>query len=65
MNINLLVINIGNSRLAVGAFEKGELVLTRRVALEDAAAVESAIAEVWAKLANVTVEGNALKLTMH
>jgi len=51
MNINLLVINIGNSRLAVGAFEKGELALTRRAALEDATAVESAIAEGWAKLA--------------
>ena len=50
MNINLLVINIGNSRLAAGTFEKGELTHSTRAALDDAAAMEAALTECWAKL---------------
>ena len=51
MDIHLLVINIGNTRLAAGAFEKGELAVSRRASLDDATALESTLAEVWAKLA--------------
>jgi type III pantothenate kinase len=35
MDINLLVLSVGNSRLAIGTFVAGELTQTRRVALAD------------------------------
>lgn len=50
MNINLLVINIGNSRLALGVFEQGELVHTQRVPLDTPSELEAALNECWAKL---------------
>ena len=43
MEINLLVINVGNSRLAAGAFVAGELKVVRRVSLEDRSACNEAI----------------------
>jgi type III pantothenate kinase len=50
MDINLLVLNVGNSRLALGAFVAGNLESVERIALEDRAAWPAAIERVWAKL---------------
>ena len=50
MDINLLVINVGNSRVAIGAFVQGELTYTRRVSLEQRSDIETALDEAWASL---------------
>ena len=47
MDINLLVLNVGNSRVAVGAFVSGELVYTRRVAVTQRGDFEGVVAEAW------------------
>lgn len=50
MEINLLVLNVGNSRLAVGVFVGGGLELVRRVPIDDRGAWSGAIAEAWQRL---------------
>ena len=52
MEINLTVLNVGNSRLAVGAFTAGELGDVTRVPLDDGGTWADAIAKAWR-----TIEG--------
>jgi type III pantothenate kinase len=51
MDINLLCLSIGNSRVAVAAFVSGNLESVRRVPVEDRAAIASAVSEMWAMVA--------------
>jgi type III pantothenate kinase len=50
MDINLLVLNVGNSRLAMGAFVAGNLESVTRISHEQRADWPSAIAQVWNKI---------------
>jgi type III pantothenate kinase len=50
MDINLLVLNLGNSRLAVGVFSAGKLESVTRVGLENRADWQGTIANAWAKI---------------
>ena len=50
MDINLLVLNVGNSRLALAAFVAGELQFVERVSLDDRSAWPGAIEHAWAKI---------------
>jgi type III pantothenate kinase len=52
MDINLLVINLGNSRLAVGTFVAGELKHVSRVSLDQRSDWEGVIAEAWRKISD-------------
>ena len=45
MDINLIVISAGNSRIAVGTFASGELLFSRRIPVADRAGFEPLIAE--------------------
>jgi len=47
MDINLLVINVGNSRIALGAFVAGNLEYVRRIGVDQTADLAGAIAEAW------------------
>jgi type III pantothenate kinase len=49
MDINLLVVNVGNSRIAIGSFVAGELECVRRVSIEQLADLPGAIAEAWGR----------------
>lgn len=51
MDINLLCLSIGNTRVAVGAFVSGSLESVRRVPVDDRPAVAAAVAELWALVA--------------
>jgi type III pantothenate kinase len=51
MDINLLALNIGNSRLAIGAFVAGELMNVQRIDHADKAAWPAAIAAGWERIA--------------
>lgn len=51
MDINLLAVNVGNSRVAMGVFLAGELKTTRRVDLTDRANLPGIIRELWSELA--------------
>jgi type III pantothenate kinase len=59
MDINLLAINIGNSRLAAGAFVAGELQPAARAPLDDRNACEEAVQQAWAKLASTASQAVA------
>ena len=50
MDINLFVLNLGNTRLAVGVFAAGELKYVRRVGLDQEADWPAVLAEAWAAL---------------
>ena len=50
MEINLVVLNVGNSRLAVGTFRAGELGEVARVDLSDPSRWGPAIAEAWKRI---------------
>jgi type III pantothenate kinase len=50
MDINVLVINLGNTRLAMGAFVAGELQYVRRIDNAQRSDWEGAIAEAWTHL---------------
>jgi type III pantothenate kinase len=52
MDINLLVVNVGNSRLAIGVFSAGELRHSVRVAAADKTAWPRAIADAWKLIAD-------------
>lgn len=56
MDINLLVLNIGNSRLAIGSFVSGELQYTKRIALEQRDDIQGAIAEAWKAVGHADAE---------
>lgn len=47
MDINLLVLNVGNSRVAAGAFQAGELSAVQRAPLADKPAIESMLRSLW------------------
>ena len=51
MDINLLVLNAGNSRLAIGVFTAGELTYVHRVAHEQRSEWPARIKEAWDKIA--------------
>src|SRR4051794_34860331 len=50
MDINLLVVNVGNSRLSIGAFVAGELDHVVRVPNTDREAWRAALSEGWKKI---------------
>src|SRR6476620_7874112 len=50
MDINLLVLNVGNSRLALGAFVEGQLEYSTRLSHEQRADWPGAIAQAWEKI---------------
>jgi type III pantothenate kinase len=50
MDINLLVLNVGNSRLAVGVFLAGQLEHAARVSLDQRGEWGTTIADAWARL---------------
>ncbi|HVT90252.1 MAG TPA: type III pantothenate kinase [Tepidisphaeraceae bacterium] len=47
MDINLVVLNLGNTRLAIGAFKAGELVSTARISNNRPAEWTTAIEQAW------------------
>ncbi|HEY7090870.1 MAG TPA: type III pantothenate kinase [Tepidisphaeraceae bacterium] len=49
MDINVLVVNVGNSRLSLGAFVAGELQAVQRVSLEQRADWPGIIEQLWSK----------------
>lgn len=53
MDINLLVLDVGNSRLKVGVFEAGELTYARRIGVEQRADWEGTIEEAWRRVATL------------
>lgn len=50
MDIDLLVISVGNTRAAVGLFRAAELTQTRRVPTGDEPAFRAAVAELWSQI---------------
>ncbi len=52
MDINVLVINVGNSRLALGAFVVGELQYVKRLDLQQRGDFVGAIREAWSRIAD-------------
>ncbi len=50
MQINLVVVNVGNSRTAIGCFVEGEVVSVTRVANSDPAQWTPVIADAWARI---------------
>src|SRR5688572_4453372 len=50
MDINLLVLNVGNSRLSIGVFIAGELQYSTRVAHAQRAEWAARIGEAWEKI---------------
>lgn len=60
MDINLIALNLGNSRLAIGVFHAGELVHTQRLGMDQQSEWVPAIRQAWAKIAplpNASVTG--------
>ncbi len=56
MDINLLVVNVGNSRIAIGVFVQGTLEYTRRLSVSQREDLPGAIAEAWGRISDT---GNA------
>jgi type III pantothenate kinase len=52
MDINLLVLNLGNSRLAIGVFQAGKLESVTRISHEHRADWQGKIADAWARIAD-------------
>ena len=52
MDINVLALNVGNSRLAIGAFVAGTLEFATRVPLDQRGDWEGKIKEAWARVAD-------------
>src|SRR5436309_2112095 len=52
MDINLLVLNVGNSRLAAGVFISGELRYVTRTSHENKADWPGVISELWKRIAD-------------
>ena len=50
MEINLLALNVGNSRLAIGVFRSGNLEYVTRIAHEQRADWAGKIAEAWKQI---------------
>lgn len=51
MDINVMVVNVGNSRIAMGIFSAGELKQVRRVDLEDRANLPGIVKDLWKEIA--------------
>ena len=51
MQINLLALDVGNSRLKIGVFEAGKLTHTRRVGIDNRADWQGAFGEAWGRIA--------------
>lgn len=49
MDINLLTVNVGNSRVSLGVFVKGELTQATRFNIGDGPGLAAGLAEAWAK----------------
>jgi type III pantothenate kinase len=47
MDINVLVLNLGNTRLAMGVFIAGEMQQVRRISLDDRADLPNVVKELW------------------
>jgi len=58
MDINLLVLNVGNSRLAIGAFVAGQLEYVNRVGHDQRSDWSAIIAEAWSRVSEL--EGAAV-----
>ena len=52
MDINLMVLNLGNSRLAIGVFAAGELQFIKRVGHDQRGDWPAVIAEAWGRIAD-------------
>ncbi len=52
MEINVLVLNVGNSRLAIGAFVGGQLEQVSRVPLDDRGGWAEKLADAWRRVAD-------------
>ncbi len=51
MEINLLAVDVGNSRLKIGVFEAGELTYSRRIGREQQADWQGTFEEAWRRIA--------------
>ena len=56
MDINLMVLNLGNSRLAIGVFAAGELQFIKRVGHDQRGDWPAVIAEAWGRIAEQPAE---------
>jgi type III pantothenate kinase len=73
MDINLLVLNLGNTRLAIGVFAAGKLETVMRISLEDRADWQDKIKAAWATIsdtespavAGASVNPNLLEAVEH
>ena len=50
MDINLMVLGLGNTRLSIGVFSAGELTHVTRLSLEDRADWTGKIADAWGRI---------------
>ena len=67
MDINLLVLNLGNTRLAIGAFVAGKLESVSRIPLENRADWQDKIKEAWTLIADAdspAIAGASVNPTM-
>src|SRR5215207_593886 len=63
MDINLLVLNVGNSRLSIGVFVAGDLQFTTRIGHDNRADWEGRIADAWGRIEaneNAAVAGSSV-----
>jgi len=73
MDINLLALNVGNSRIAIGVFAAGELVYATRISNDQRSDWPGKIADAWAKIsesegaavAGASVNPNLLEAVEH
>lgn len=56
MDINVLVVNVGNSRIAVGAFVAGTLEYVSRVPIAERDAFEQSLKEAWKRFEGISSE---------
>jgi type III pantothenate kinase len=67
MDINLLVLNVGNSRLAIGVFEAGELRYVHRIGHEQRSDWPAVLADAWKRISdqeNASVAGASVNPTI-
>ncbi len=53
MDINVLVVSVGNTRVALGVFSQGNLEYVRRVGIEQRDDLEGAIEEAWNRIKDI------------
>ncbi|MDB5325606.1 MAG: coaX [Phycisphaerales bacterium] len=56
MDINLLAVNVGNSRVSLGVFQAGELIQATRVNVGDVPGLARIVEEAWAKFGGAGAE---------